>query len=186
MTADTPAQARLPLGLKLFHGLGSVAYGVKDNGFSTFLLIFYSQVVGLDASLVSLALMFALLADAFVDPLIGYFSDRTYTRWGRRHPWLYLAPLPLGLAWMLLWSPPDDHTHIFAYLVVVAVLVTYATCPPGPITPRGPATTWIVCSDCPSRNRVIAPSCATQATPDAGSTDTVIGCSPTAIVARTW
>ena len=129
MTAETPAQARLPLGLKLFHGLGSVAYGVKDNGFSTFLLIFYSQVVGLDASLVSLALMFALLADAFVDPLIGYFSDRTYTRWGRRHPWLYLAPLPLGFAWMLLWSPPDDHTHIFAYLVVVAVLVrTLVSC----------------------------------------------------------
>lgn len=129
MTADTPASTRLPVRLKLFHGLGSVAYGVKDNGFSTFLLIFYSQVVGLDASLVSLALMFALLADAFVDPLIGYFSDRTYTRWGRRHPWLYLAPIPLAFAWMLLWSPPDDHTHIFAYLVVVAVLVrTLVSC----------------------------------------------------------
>ena len=95
MTADTPASTRLPVRLKLFHGLGSVAYGVKDNGFSTFLLIFYSQVVGLDASLVSLALMFALLADAFVDPLIGYFSDRTYTRCGRRLPWLYLDPIPL-------------------------------------------------------------------------------------------
>ena len=129
MTAETPAPARLPLRLKLFHGLGSVADGVKDTGFSTFLLIFYSQVVGLDASLVSLALMFALLADAFVDPLIGYFSDRTYTRWGRRHPWLYLAPLPLALAWMLLWSPPEDHTHIFAYLVLVAVLVrTLVSC----------------------------------------------------------
>ena len=129
MNADIPAPTRLPIRLKLFHGLGSVAYGVKDNGFSTFLLIFYSQVVGLDAKLVSLALMFALLADAFVDPLIGYFSDRTYTRWGRRHPWLYLAPIPLGLAWMLLWSPPDDHTHIFLYLVVVAVLVrTLVSC----------------------------------------------------------
>jgi GPH family glycoside/pentoside/hexuronide:cation symporter len=129
VTAETPPQTRLPLSLKLFHGLGSVAYGVKDNGFSTFLLIFYSQVVGLDASLVSLALMFALLADAFVDPLIGYFSDRTYTRWGRRHPWLYLAPIPLGFAWMLLWAPPADHTHIFAYLVVTAVLVrTLVSC----------------------------------------------------------
>ena len=110
---------RLPLGLKLFHGLGSVAYGVKDNGFSTFLLIFYSQVVGLDASLVSLALMFALLADAFVDPLIGYFSDRTYTRWGRRHPWLYLAPIPLGrfaeaedVAKAVVWLCSDDAAYI--------------------------------------------------------------------------
>ena len=118
-----PATGKLPTSLKIFHGFGSVAYGIKDNGFSTFLLIFYSQVVGLDAKLVSLALMFALLADAFVDPVIGHMSDRTYTRWGRRHPWLYLAPLPLAASWMLLWSPPDDHTYIFLYLVVVAILV---------------------------------------------------------------
>lgn len=125
----TPAAAPLPLRLKLFHAMGSVAYGVKDNGFSTFLLIFYSQVIGLDARLVSLALMLALLADAFVDPLIGHFSDRTYTRWGRRHPWLYAAPIPLALSWMLLWSPPADHTYIFVYLVVVAILVrTLVSC----------------------------------------------------------
>ena len=123
------AAAKLPTRLKLFHGLGSVAYGVKDNGFSTFLLIFYSQVVGLDAKLVSLAQMFALIADAFVDPLIGHMSDRTYTRFGRRHPWLYLAPLPLAASWMLLWSPPADHTYIFLYLVVVAILVrTLVSC----------------------------------------------------------
>lgn len=124
-----PKAERLPLRLKLFHGLGSVAYGVKDNGFSTFLLIFYSQVIGLDAKLVSLALMCALLVDAFADPVIGHLSDRTYTRWGRRHPWLYAAPIPLGLAWLLLWSPPSDHTHIFAYLVAVAILVrTLVSC----------------------------------------------------------
>ena len=124
-----PASAKLPFKLKIFHGFGSVAYGIKDNGFSTFLLIFYSQVVGLDARLVSLALMFALLADAFVDPIIGHMSDRTYTRWGRRHPWLYLAPLPLAASWMLLWSPPADHTYIFLYLVVVAILVrTLVSC----------------------------------------------------------
>lgn len=124
-----PATGKLPFKLKIFHGFGSVAYGIKDNGFSTFLLIFYSQVVGLDARLVSLALMFALLADAFVDPIIGHMSDRTYTRWGRRHPWLYLAPLPLAASWMLLWSPPADHTYIFLYLVVVAILVrTLVSC----------------------------------------------------------
>lgn len=121
--------APLPLRLKVFHGFGSVAYGVKDNGFSTFLLIFYSQVVGLDAWLVSVALMCALIADAFVDPLIGHFSDRTYSRWGRRLPWLYLAPIPLAASWMLLWSPPADHSYIFVYLVAVAILVrTLVSC----------------------------------------------------------
>lgn len=120
---STPAPVRLPTWLRLFHGLGSAAYGIKDNGFSTFLLIFYSQVIGLDAKLVSLALMLALVVDAFIDPIIGHMSDRTYTRWGRRLPWLYLAPIPLALSWLLLWTPPADETLIFPYLVLVAILV---------------------------------------------------------------
>ncbi len=107
-----------------------MAYGVKDNGFSTFLLIFYNQVIGLDAGLVSAALMMALIIDGFADPIIGYLSDRTYTRWGRRLPWLILAPFPLAGAWLFLWSPPAGLGHwIFAYLVIAAIIVrTLITC----------------------------------------------------------
>ena len=116
--------AKLPTRIKIYHGLGSVAYGVKDNGFSTFLLLFYNQVVGLDARLVSLALTVAMVADAFADPLIGYFSDRTHTRWGRRLPWMYTAAIPLGLAWMLLWvNPQGMGDGVFFYLLVTAFLV---------------------------------------------------------------
>jgi MFS/sugar transport protein len=82
---------KLPTSLKIFHGIGSVAYGIKDSGFGTFLLLFYNQVVGLDAGLVSLALMIAMFADALADPMIGHYSDKTYTRWGKRLPWLCLA-----------------------------------------------------------------------------------------------
>ncbi|MBL0022509.1 MAG: MFS transporter [Sphingomonadales bacterium] len=114
----------LPLRLKVFHGFGSIAYGVKDNGFSTFLLLFYNQVLGMDAGLVSAALMLALFIDAFADPIIGYLSDRTYTRFGRRLPWLYAAPIPLALAWIAMWSPPEGMGgYIFLYLVVIAILV---------------------------------------------------------------
>ncbi|MFM8499569.1 MAG: MFS transporter [Chakrabartia sp.] len=121
---STHAAQPLPLRLKLAHGLGSIAYGVKDNGFSTFLLLYYNQVLGLQATLVSAALMLALFIDAFIDPFIGHMSDKTYTRWGRRLPWLYAAPIPLGLAWLLLWAPPQAADgHIFLYLVVTAVLV---------------------------------------------------------------
>ncbi|HMN54041.1 MAG TPA: MFS transporter [Sphingopyxis sp.] len=123
MSADASAQTRLPLGLKLYHGLGSVAYGVKDNGFSTFLLLFYNQVLGMDAKLVSLALMLALVLDAFVDPVIGYLSDQTHTRWGRRLPWLYIAPIPLAFAWFALWTPEAGATPSFWHLVGVAVIV---------------------------------------------------------------
>ena len=99
-------KGKLPMQLKLIHGFGAVAFGVKDGGFLFFLLFYYSQVLGMDAGLVGLILLAALLIDAVVDPIIGYLSDRTYTRWGRRLPWLYVAPIPLAFAWVLLWSPP--------------------------------------------------------------------------------
>lgn len=115
------AQGPVTTRLAVFHGLGSIAYGIKDNGFSTFLLLFYNQVLGMDPRLVSLALMVALVIDGLADPLIGYLSDRTHTRWGRRLPWLYLAPVPLGLAWYLMWLPSDDPGVL--QLIAVAVLV---------------------------------------------------------------
>ena len=57
------------LGRKVAYGFGSVAFGVKSNGFDYFFLIFYSQVMGVSAYLVSLALMIALIVDALSDPL---------------------------------------------------------------------------------------------------------------------
>lgn len=113
----------LPLRLKLIHGFGAVAFGVKDSGFSFFLLLYYNQVLGMDAALVSLALLIALLVDAVVDPILGNLSDRTYTRWGRRLPWLYLAPIPLAIAWIVMWSPPGDAAPSFWGLLGIAVVV---------------------------------------------------------------
>ncbi|MFM7350286.1 MAG: MFS transporter [Erythrobacter sp.] len=117
------AQGHLSLRLKMIHGAGSIAFGVKDNGFSFFLLIYYNQVLGMDAGQVSLALLIALLVDAAVDPFIGNLSDRTYTRWGRRLPWLYVAPIPLAIAWAVLWSAPSGGPPSFLGLVGIAILV---------------------------------------------------------------
>ena len=111
----------LPQRLKIVHGFGAVAFGVKDLGFSFFLLIFYNQVLGMDARLVSLALLIALLVDAVIDPIIGNLSDRTYTRWGRRLPWLYLAPVPLAIMWVVLWHPPGGEAPSFLGLIAIAV-----------------------------------------------------------------
>ncbi len=111
----------LPQKLKLVHGSGAVAFGVKDSGFSFFLLPFYNLVLGVDASVVGAALATALVVDALVDPLIGHLSDRTYTRWGRRLPWLYIAPWPLALLWTVLWSPPFAGAPGFWDIVALAV-----------------------------------------------------------------
>ncbi len=115
----------LTLGLKCAYGFGSVAYGVKNNGFDYFLLLFYSQVIGLDARLVGIAITTALIFDAVSDPLVGYWSDNLRSRWGRRHPFMYAAALPVALSYFLLWNPPQDwsQTQLFWYLLVLAVFI---------------------------------------------------------------
>ena len=122
-----PPAERLPLLVKLGNGFGSAAYGVKDNGFATLLLLFYSQVLGLKASLVGLILLVALLLDAMVDPLVGYWSDKTHSKWGKRHPWMYAAILPMAGAWLLLWHPPQTSSNwLYAYLLLTAFLMRAA------------------------------------------------------------
>ncbi len=94
------------LPIKTAYGFGSVATGITETGFNYFLLIFYSQVMGVDSRLVSLAVTIALLFDAFSDPIVGYWSDNLRSRWGRRHPFMYGAALPVALSYLLLWNPP--------------------------------------------------------------------------------
>lgn len=101
MSAD-----RLSIRTKLGYGLGEMAEGVKTATLVTFLFFYYVQVIGLQGSLVGLALLIALLFDGISDPLIGQLSDRIATRLGRRHPYLYLAPIPLAFALYMLFDPP--------------------------------------------------------------------------------
>ena len=119
------ARADLPTRTKVLYGVGSVAYGVKDNGFQFFLLLFYNQVLGLPEAWVGLGIMVALVVDALIDPLVGHVSDHWRSRWGRRHPFMYAAALPVAGAYWLLWSPPVglSQPQLFAYFVAVAVLV---------------------------------------------------------------
>jgi GPH family glycoside/pentoside/hexuronide:cation symporter len=122
-----PAAEQLPLRIKLGNGIGSIAYGVKDNGFAALLLLFYSQVLGLEARLVGLILLVALLLDAMVDPLVGYWSDKTHSRWGKRHPWMYASILPMAGAWLMLWHPPQTTSNwLYGYLLLFAFLMRAA------------------------------------------------------------
>lgn len=123
-----PSARRLRPRTVFSYGFGAAAYGIKDSGFGTFLLLFYNQVVGLPAATVGLVIMAALVLDAFIDPAIGALSDRTRSKWGRRHPWLYGAALPIALGWIALWNPPSDLSPAaaLAWLFVTAAAVRSA------------------------------------------------------------
>ncbi len=120
-----PPKQKTSLVTKIAYGFGAAAYGVKDNGFSYFLLIFYSQVIGLDARLVGLAAMIALIVDALSDPIVGYVSDNFRSKWGRRHPFMYAAALPVSISYFFLWNPPDgwEGQKLFFYLLFLAITI---------------------------------------------------------------
>jgi len=105
VTESTSAQ-RLPLRIKASYGLGTLAFGIKDQGFSTLLLLFYNQVIGVPASWVGATIMVAMIFDALADPLIGHVSDHWTSPLGRRHPFMYASALPAAVTFFLLWSPP--------------------------------------------------------------------------------
>ena len=113
------------LWLRLAYGFGSVAYGVKDNGFAWFLLFYYDQVLGLSAFWAGLAMFLAMVFDAVSDPIVGYISDNWRSRFGRRHPFMYAAALPVAASYLFLWNPPValEGFGLFLWLAVVAILV---------------------------------------------------------------
>ncbi len=126
--AAVPPARVLPTRSRMAFGLGSVAYGVKDSGFATFLLLYYNQVVGLSAASVGIAIMMAMMIEAFVDPAVGFLSDHTRGKWGRRHPWMYGSAIPVAIGWLLLWNPPTgwSETALLFYLFGSALLTRVA------------------------------------------------------------
>jgi Na+/melibiose symporter-like transporter len=123
-SGPSPVSPPLTLSTKLFFGVGAVAFGAKTQLLGL-LLLFYNQIVGLPAQMVSLALAISLTVDALWDPAVGQLSDNTRTPWGRRHPYMYASALPLAVCFALLWRPPlgwSQHA-LFFYLLVLVVVV---------------------------------------------------------------
>jgi len=123
-TGPAAPSPRLSVFTKLSYGFGEMAEGVKSATLETFLFFYYVQVLGLSGTLTGVALMIALVFDGVIDPVIGQISDRARTRLGRRHPFLYAAPIPLAICLIALFSPPAGlgQWGLFGWILVFAVL----------------------------------------------------------------
>ncbi|MBO6597109.1 MAG: MFS transporter [Pseudomonadales bacterium] len=104
--------------------LGQIPEGIQSTSFAFFLLFFYNQVLGLSGFLSSLAIVLALIVDAVSDPVIGSWSDGYRHKWGRRHPFMYVAALPFAVSFYFLFAPPKglSEIQIFGWLLIFAVL----------------------------------------------------------------
>jgi len=112
-----------------YYGSAATAFGIKNNAFSYLLLIYSNQVLKLPGYLASLALALAMLWDSFADLLIGHWSDKTSSRLGRRHPFMYVAMIVLPISFYALFNPiiPLDHSNTFAYVLAAAILIRTGT-----------------------------------------------------------
>jgi len=104
-------------------GVGQVAEGVKNQAFNVFVLFYYQQVIGISGTLAGVALGVALLFDAISDPAAGILSDRFRSRWGRRHPFMFVSTFPLLITFIALFNPPNmlGETGHFLWLMVFAI-----------------------------------------------------------------
>lgn len=109
---------------KANYSVGAIANGIKTDTFTFFLLFFYSRVIGLDPLLASLAIGLALIIDSFTDPLMGTISDRTNSKYGRRHPFMFVSFLPIAIFYILLFTPRPDwdlsQTQLFWWMFISA------------------------------------------------------------------
>ena len=117
-----PSTKDLTAHTKFAYWVGQVAEGQKGAIFALFLLFYYNQVLGLSGSLCGLALLIAMAVDAITDPLMGSITDRWRSRWGRRHPFMYAAAVPMAIAVYFTFDPwVDSQAGLFVWLLVFGI-----------------------------------------------------------------
>ena len=105
------------------YGLGDAGTGMAASLIGFYLFVFYTSAAGLPPWMAGLVLMVGRLWDGINDPVVGWLSDKTNSRWGPRLPWILGAAVPLGLSMAAMWWVPPGSTWLkFAIFVVISTL----------------------------------------------------------------
>ncbi|MFO8125435.1 MFS transporter, partial [Yoonia sp.] len=140
---ETPQPEKLSFQEKLTYGLGDVAHSAGPGTIVPFWYLFFlTDIARLKPGLAGLTILIGGIWDAINDPLVGLWSDRTRTRWGRRRPFLLFGALPYGVTFALMWwvPPIEDQLLKALYFALIYILfdtaVTIVSCPYYALTPE--------------------------------------------------
>ena len=123
----TAKKEGLSLRTKLMYGVGDGGINLADTVVGLLFAIFLTDVVGLRPGLAAMVIFLGRTADYINDPIIGYLSDRTRSRWGRRRPFILFGMLPFALVYMLLWWIPPFTSQIGLAIFYAIAFVLYDT-----------------------------------------------------------
>jgi len=119
----TAPEDRIPFLLKVVYGLGAFVNNTLAAAIGGMMIVL-NLGLGMDPAWVGLLGALPRLSDALTDPLMGYLSDHTKSRWGRRRPYIFVGALLAGLIYILLWSMPAglSETAYFVWFLVGSIL----------------------------------------------------------------
>jgi glycoside/pentoside/hexuronide:cation symporter, GPH family len=109
------------------YALGMLAMMIPVQAFTSFYSYFYVEKLGLTVGLATLARTIYLIWDAADQPIFGYLSDNTRTRWGRRKPWIYSAMPLFVLTFVMIFAVPKGLHGMTLFAWFLAALILYET-----------------------------------------------------------
>jgi GPH family glycoside/pentoside/hexuronide:cation symporter len=125
--SPTPSSAKVRTGQKVLFGIGSMSQSIGSSAITNLASYVFNIGFGLNPMLVSLAQAVPRLWDAVTDPVMGYISDRTRTRWGRRRPYMLLGALCAGISFALIWQVPSQATEMYYFLHLLVMSLVFYT-----------------------------------------------------------
>ena len=110
---------------KIAYSVGSLSAALSYQAFAAYIAYFYERIVGLSVDYFSLAWAIYGVWNAINDPLAGFISDRTRTRWGRRIPYMVFGAVPLGIFFALVWSPPTGSAQFYIFVYATTMMCLF-------------------------------------------------------------
>ncbi len=109
------------------YSIGQIADIASYQAFTFLTFTFYFAVVKIPIGLIVVGFIIWSIWNSFNDTFIGYLSDRTHTRWGRRFPWIMVSLIPIAIIMFLLFTPPvsigiTDPTMNFTYFIIIIIV----------------------------------------------------------------